>query len=85
MRVEAKYKDYHPVVFDLDVKYLPNLDGKVRFVDLGTHAFFKKWDRPQSPYFFNMANVLDDGRNEDYENYEFVLNDGIQNYYTLED
>jgi hypothetical protein len=82
---EAKYKDYRPIEFALDVRYLPNLDGKVRFVDLGTHVFFKKWDRPQSPYVFYLANVMDDGRNEDYDNYEFVLNDGMENYFRLEE
>jgi len=41
IKVEAKYKDFKPVVFDLDVKYLPNLDGKIKFVDLGTHVFYK--------------------------------------------
>lgn len=82
---EAKYKDYHPVRFEVDVRYLPNLDGSAKFVDIGTHVFYKKEDRPQSPYVFYLANVMDDGRNEDYDNYQFVLNDGVQDYYVLED
>lgn len=82
---EAKYKDFHPIKFELEVRYLPNLDGRVRFVDIGTHVFFKKNERPQSPYVFYLANVMDDGRSEDYDNYQFVLNDGVKDYYVLED
>ena len=39
---EARYNDYPPVKFEVDVRYLPNLDGRVKFADLGTHVFFKK-------------------------------------------
>lgn len=81
----AKYKDYRPIRFELEVRYLPNLDGRVRFVDIGTHVFYKKNERPQSPYVFYLANVMDDGRIEDYDNYQFVLNDGVKDYYMLED
>jgi len=28
---------------------------------------------------------MDDGRNEDYDNYQFVLNDGVKDYYQLDD
>jgi len=70
VRVEARYKDYLPVNFDLQVKYYPNLDGKMKFVDLGTHVFYKKVDaRPQSPYKFTLANVLDDGVDDDNDDY----------------
>jgi hypothetical protein len=37
----ATLQDYEPIAFNLDVKYLPNLDGKLKFVDLGTHVFVR--------------------------------------------
>lgn len=40
--VKANYKDYDPVYFNLPVMYNPNLDGKTKFVDLGTHIFLKQ-------------------------------------------
>lgn len=86
VRVEAKYKDYLPINFDLQVKYYPNLDGKIKFVDLGTHVFYKKVDaRPQSPYKFTLANVLDDGVDDDNDDYVFELNNGRgKDYYELD-
>lgn len=45
--MEAKYKDYNPITFEVSVKYLPNLDGSTRLFDLGSHVFFKNlYDRP---------------------------------------
>jgi len=41
VKVRATYKDFLPIDFDLAVRYLPNLDGRTKFVDLGTHVFFK--------------------------------------------
>jgi len=41
VKVVATYKDFNPIEFDLLVKYLPNLDGKTKFLDLGTHVFYK--------------------------------------------
>lgn len=41
IKVTATYKDFNPIEFDLQVKYLPNLDGKTKFLDLGTHIFHK--------------------------------------------
>jgi hypothetical protein len=41
MKVEARYKDFIPIVFEVEVKYLSNLDGKIKYVDLGTHIFYK--------------------------------------------
>jgi hypothetical protein len=77
MRMEAKYKDYNPIEFDVGVKYLPSL---------GSHVFFKNiYDRPQSPYKFELANVLQDGVDDDYDNYEFKLHDGLEDYYDMED
>ena len=43
---KATYKDYQPIKFALDVRYLPNLDGRVKFADLGTHVFYKENERP---------------------------------------
>ena len=84
--MEAKYKDYNPIVFDISVKYLPGLDGKTRFFDIGSHVFFKNlYDRPQSPYKFELGNVLNDGVEDDYDDYQFQLNDGLTDYYSMED
>ena len=41
VKVRTTYKDYVPYEFTLDVRYLPNLDGKTKFVDLGTHILRK--------------------------------------------
>lgn len=41
LMVTATYKDYDPLVFNLKVQYTANLDGKSKFVDLGTHVFIK--------------------------------------------
>ena len=85
---KATYKDYQPIKFALDVRYLPNLDGRVKFADLGTHVFYKENERPQSPYVFYLTNVLDNvdnGKNDDYDNYKFLLNDGIRDYFELDD
>jgi hypothetical protein len=62
VKVKAAYKDYLPIEFDLAVKYLPNLDGKTKFVDLGTHIFYKSAHnsgRPVGSYKFWRSNVID--------------------------
>ena len=41
VKVKATYKDFKPIIYSLYVKYNPNLDGKTKFVDLGTHIFTK--------------------------------------------
>ena len=47
MKVEARYKDFLPIIFELEVKYLSNLDGKIKYVDLGTHIFYKSNKNPR--------------------------------------
>lgn len=42
IEVHATFKDFDPINYVLEVKYNSNLDGKTRFVDLGTHIFYKK-------------------------------------------
>jgi hypothetical protein len=61
VKVKATYKDYLPVEFILDVQYLPNLNGKTKFVDLGTHVFFKTnpTSRP-TDFKFLIRGVTDD-------------------------
>lgn len=85
LQVEAKYKTYKPITFDFLVRYLPNLDGKIRFVDLGTHVFYKGDQRPSTPYKFFLTNVMNDGVEDDNDNYDFELNDGTKTYYELTD
>jgi len=82
VKVHATYKDFIPIDFDLDVRYLPNLDGKTKFVDLGTHIFYKDVNaRPKTPYKFMLADVLDDLEDDDIDSYQLVLNDGLKDYY----
>lgn len=61
LTVEAKYKEYIPLSFQLKVNYYPNLDGKIKILDLGTHVFYKStgaYMRPKTPYKFDLINVL---------------------------
>jgi len=86
VKVRATYKDYLPIDFDLSVRYLPNLDGKTKFVDLGTHIFYKDTEkRPRIPFKFRLSDVLDDGEDDDIDTYKLVLNDGLKDYYQLTD
>ena len=88
VRVQATYKDYVPIDFDLNVKYLPNLDGKTKFVDLGTHIFYKTTTkRPKDKYQFWMTNVIDTKESDDQDNYEVSISQGINKkpYYHLTD
>jgi len=86
IKVEARYKDYKPLTFSLDVKYIPNFDGKVLFVDLGTHVFFKNDnDRPKEPFQFEMVNVMDDGVEDDSDVYSLSLAEGPNEYYALKE
>lgn len=60
VKVHASYKDYMPFDFELIVKYLPNLDGRTKFIDLGTHIFYRNsTQRPAVPYNFVLSNVID--------------------------
>jgi hypothetical protein len=60
IKVKATYKDYLPIEWDLTVKYLPNLDGFTKFIDLGTHIFYHNATvRPSIPYQFTLSNVID--------------------------
>ena len=71
LKVNATYKDFIPQQFDLTVKYLPNLDGKTKFVDLGTHIFYRsKTARPKGTYKFTMDDVIND---EALDPYDFTL------------
>jgi hypothetical protein len=82
VKVHASYKDFIPIEFDLLVRYLPNLDGKTKFVDLGTHVFYKEsTPRPSIPLKFTLADVLDDAEDDDVDSYKLVLNDGLKDYY----
>lgn len=86
MKVEARYKDFVPIMFELEVKYLSNLDGKIKYVDLGTHIFYKSNKNQLYPYKFLMSNVLDDGIDDDYNNYHIELSDPMMiPYYQLDD
>jgi hypothetical protein len=76
VKVRATYKDFLPVEFALDVQYLPNLDGKTKFIDLGTHVFYKSSSaRPATDFKFKMRGVTDERVDDDVEDYTFALRD----------
>lgn len=79
MSVEAKYKDYLPIRFDLKVEYALSLDGHQKILDLGTHVFYKSsMQKPSSPFTFKLSNVMDDGVDDDYDNYDLALYDPMR-------
>jgi hypothetical protein len=69
------------------VKYMHTVNKKYKFLDLGTHVFYKfpVTLRPWSQYNFNLVNVMDDGIDESYATYLLSLSDGMKNYYALND
>jgi hypothetical protein len=72
----------------LNVKYLPNLDGKTKFVDLGTHIFYKaNTARPSDKYQFWLSNVVDTKNSDDLDTYQVSLSQGLlkKPYYKLKD
>lgn len=82
VKVKASYKDYLPLEFLLKVKYLPNLDGKTKFVDLGTHIFFKQnAQKPLSNYKFGLHSVTDNKVEDDIGDYSLKLKDSLLNSY----
>jgi hypothetical protein len=84
VKVRATYKDFQPIDFEMLVKYLPNLDGKTKFVDLGTHVFYRNaTQRPVTPYTFVLQNVVD-AQDDDLDVYQMKLSDGLHNYYSLD-
>jgi len=88
VKVRATYKDFLPLEFALDVRYLPNLDGKTKFVDLGTHVFYKSnTTRPIGNFKFVLQGVTDEKVDDDLTDYVLRLKDGanIEDYYRLED
>jgi hypothetical protein len=77
VKVHAMYKDFVNLNFELDIKYLPNLDGKTKFIDLGTHIFYRNSTiRPSVPFNFVMSNVID-AQDDDIDSYQFELNNGL--------
>lgn len=81
IKVQATYKDFLPLEWDLNVKYLPNLDGYTKFIDLGTHVFTRNETlRPNIPYQFTFSNVIDSA-DDDLDIYNFKLNDGMIDYF----
>jgi hypothetical protein len=73
-----------PLEWDLNVNYLPNLDGVTKFIDLGTHVFYNNISRPTVPYKFALANVID-STDDDLDVYDLKLNNGLGTYFELED
>jgi hypothetical protein len=85
IKVRATYKDSVPLEWDLNVNYLPNLDGITKFIDLGTHIFYNTSTPRQSmPYKFAFSNVID-SQDDDLDVYDLKLNSGMADYYELEE
>jgi hypothetical protein len=85
IKVRATYKESMPIEWDLNVNYLPNLDGVTKFIDLGTHIFYgNSTTRPTVPYKFALSNVID-SQDDDLDVYDFRLSNGLADYYDLED
>ena len=56
------------------------------FADLGTHVFYKvNQARPQQFYKFELTNVMGDGIEDDYDDYNIKLADGLGIQYFQED
>ena len=85
IKVKATYKDSMPIEWDLNVNYLPNLDGVTRFVDLGTHIFYgNSTQRPAVPYKFALSNVID-SQDDDLDVYDLTLNNGMTDYFEVDE
>lgn len=87
MKVKATYKDYAPIDFDLVVNYISNLDGKIKFVDLGTHVFYKNGtQKMQQNMKFSLHSVTDTLADDDLDNYQLSIKDELgTEYIKLED
>lgn len=89
IEVKATYKDFDPITYALDVKYNSNLDGKTRFIDLGTHIFYKRSQVPDGSvnlrgYNFTLNNVVDQV-DDDIDDYQLIVDDGLHEYIKLND
>lgn len=87
--MHAAFKDYKPIDFVLKVRYNHNLDGKTKFIDLGTHIFYKESALAGMGAFgrsfnFTLNNVID-STDDDLDNFKLTVNDGLQDYLTLPD
>ena len=85
--VKASYKDYVPKEFVLTVNFMSNLDGKRKYLDLGTHIFYKASAvRPQDDFKFSLHGVTDNKVDDDLSSYNFALhNDLDSSYYSVSD
>lgn len=82
--VLATYKDFEPIKFSLKVDYLANLDGKSKFVDLGTHIFVKEPVKTTNGTALARQNLtlrfvesVDDDLDEDQNDFNVKLSDGL--------
>jgi hypothetical protein len=61
---------------------LPNLDGKTKFVDLGTHILRKTTThKAGGNYKFSLHGVTDEKVDDDLDNYMFSLVDPFSKKY----
>jgi len=86
--VSATYKDFLPLQFAVHVDYIPNLDEKTKFVDLGTHIFYKNTTtRPVDKFDFQLHGVSSESVDDDQSSYSLTLVDESKfhsEYFALE-
>jgi hypothetical protein len=82
--VTGTYKDFNPIQFELEVDYLANLDGKSKFVDLGSHVFYKNTTLKKS-LSVQVVDAIDTDNEMEFDSFKLTLNDGLKDYYNLED
>jgi len=89
VKVHASFKDFNPINFDLKVKYNPDLDGHMKFIDLGTHIFYKNSSIAAfnlNDYKFRLSSVLnEEDTDDDQSNYHVIFNDGLSDYFEIGD
>ena len=89
--VLATYKDFEPMNFTLKVDYLANLDGKSKFVDLGTHIFVKEPVKTangtlaRADLNLRLVESVDDDLDENQDDFNIKFSDGFQEYLSLEE
>lgn len=70
----ATFKNYPPITFDQKVRYQQTQDPNVFVIDLGTHVFYPTdVQKPFLPYKFTMFNALNEGIDEDFDDFDFKI------------
>lgn len=82
VKVKASYKDYVAKEYILNVQFLPSLDQKRKYLDLGTHIFYKINAARQAENFkFSLYGVTDNKVDYDLNNFDLKLIDDLGSQY----